>query len=66
MKPQFIIHKRHRLGTLEPLRIAPASSLPHANTCPKEFDLTTSHIGKSKGFEKSLLGGWSESIASNK
>ena len=55
-----------QLRTLNPLRRAPASNLPHADTCPDDDGLMTSHIGISRGFEKSLVGGWRESIASNR
>lgn len=52
--------------TLDPLRRDPASSLPKAETCPNEDNLITSHIGISRGFEKSLVGGWRESTASSR
>lgn len=52
--------------TLDPLRSAPASSLPQADTWLLDCDFTTSHIGMSKGLDRSLIGGWRESIASNR
>lgn len=52
--------------TFNPLRRAPASNLPQADTWASEGDLMTSQIGMSRGFEKSLAGGWKESIASNR
>lgn len=51
--------------TFDPFRRAPASNLPQAETCPSVDDLI-SHIGISSGLENSLMGGRSESIASNR
>lgn len=59
-------YKTTQLYTFDPLRRAPASNLPQADTCPSVGNLMTSHIGISRGFENSLVGGCNESIASNR